>query len=157
MLNLLNKTFCGTQGRWKQQWVYLQHTHVHKLCSVLYTQGYSPWGRLSAAHLPAMSINILQWMVRVLTSAPIDGDWRAPHQNTVSHVDPHAPLAGLPPGEGEYVSWVMSALKGHCGVTKRPWTIYPRRIFRDLKSLLCFVSNFCCTLWMICPKDVFDR
>ena len=24
----------------------------------------------------------------------------APHQNTVSHVDPHAPLAGLPPGEG---------------------------------------------------------
>ena len=29
-----------------------------------------------------------------------DGDWVAPHQNTVSHVDPHAPLAGLPPGEG---------------------------------------------------------
>ena len=24
----------------------------------------------------------------------------APHQNTVTHVDPHAPLAGLPPGEG---------------------------------------------------------
>ena len=29
-----------------------------------------------------------------------DCDWVAPHQNTVSHVDPHAPLAGLPPGEG---------------------------------------------------------
>ena len=29
-----------------------------------------------------------------------DNDWVAPHQNTVSHVDPHAPLAGLPPGEG---------------------------------------------------------
>ena len=30
-----------------------------------------------------------------------DCDWVAPHQNTVSHVDPHAPLAGLPPGEGK--------------------------------------------------------
>ena len=30
----------------------------------------------------------------------MDGDWRAPHQNSVTHVDPHAPLAGLPPGEG---------------------------------------------------------
>ena len=29
-----------------------------------------------------------------------DEDWVAPHQNTVTHVDPHAPLAGLPPGEG---------------------------------------------------------
>jgi len=29
-----------------------------------------------------------------------DPDWVAPHQNTVTHVDPHAPLAGLPPGEG---------------------------------------------------------
>ena len=28
-----------------------------------------------------------------------DEDWVAPHQNTVTHVDPHAPLAGLPPGE----------------------------------------------------------
>ncbi len=54
--------------------------------------------------------------MHVLTSAPIDGDWRAPHQNTVSHVDPHAPLAGLPPGEGEYVS----VLKGQSGATKRP-------------------------------------
>ena len=32
---------------------------------------------------------------------PVDGDWRAPHQNSVTHVDPHAPLAGLPPGEGK--------------------------------------------------------
>ena len=31
---------------------------------------------------------------------PEDSDWVAPHQNTVTHVDPHAPLAGLPPGEG---------------------------------------------------------
>eukprot|EP00090_Calanus_glacialis_P042916 TRINITY_DN7603_c0_g1_i1.p1 TRINITY_DN7603_c0_g1~~TRINITY_DN7603_c0_g1_i1.p1 ORF type:complete len:956 (-),score=223.25 TRINITY_DN7603_c0_g1_i1:635-3502(-) len=31
---------------------------------------------------------------------PSDPDWVAPHQNTVTHVDPHAPLAGLPPGEG---------------------------------------------------------
>ena len=33
-----------------------------------------------------------------------DSDWVAPHQNTVTHVDPHAPLAGLPPGEGIYSS-----------------------------------------------------
>lgn len=33
-------------------------------------------------------------------AVPADGDWRAPHQNSVTHVDPHAPLAGLPPGEG---------------------------------------------------------
>ncbi|XP_023346790.1 regulating synaptic membrane exocytosis protein 1 [Eurytemora carolleeae] len=33
-------------------------------------------------------------------AAAVDGDWRAPHQNSVTHVDPHAPLAGLPPGEG---------------------------------------------------------
>ena len=33
-----------------------------------------------------------------------DEDWVAPHQNTVTHVDPHAPLAGLPPGEGNALS-----------------------------------------------------
>ncbi len=76
---------------------------------------------------------------RPLTSAPIDGDWRAPHQNTVSHVDPHAPLAGLPPGEGEYLSGVMSALKGHCVA----WRSVPELfiLFRDLKSLVRFVPN----------------
>ena len=35
---------------------------------------------------------------------PEDSDWVAPHQNTVTHVDPHAPLAGLPPGEGNALS-----------------------------------------------------
>ena len=33
----------------------------------------------------------------------LDPDWVAPHQNTVTHVDPHAPLAGLPPGEGNHL------------------------------------------------------
>ena len=36
----------------------------------------------------------------MLSSPAADPDWVAPHQNTVTHVDPHAPLAGLPPGEG---------------------------------------------------------
>ena len=42
------------------------------------------------------------YLVQLLlcTTLTVDGDWRAPHQNSVTHVDPHAPLAGLPPGEG---------------------------------------------------------
>ena len=35
-----------------------------------------------------------------IVATTADPDWVAPHQNTVTHVDPHAPLAGLPPGEG---------------------------------------------------------
>ena len=38
----------------------------------------------------------------MLSSPAADPDWVAPHQNTVTHVDPHAPLAGLPPGEGRH-------------------------------------------------------
>ena len=54
------------------------------LCTVLYIVSAVAGAGAAAAHVPG----------------PEDSDWVAPHQNTVTHVDPHAPLAGLPPGEG---------------------------------------------------------
>ena len=50
-----------------------------------------------------------------------DCDWVAPHQNTVSHVDPHAPLAGLPPGEGNAPSLPPSILPSS-HLAPPPWT-----------------------------------
>ena len=43
---------------------------------------------------------IVNIRLALLSATAADPDWVAPHQNTVTHVDPHAPLAGLPPGEG---------------------------------------------------------
>ena len=54
------------------------------MCCVLYIVSAVAGAGAAAAHVPG----------------PEDSDWVAPHQNTVTHVDPHAPLAGLPPGEG---------------------------------------------------------
>ena len=41
---------------------------------------------------------IVNIRLALLSATAADPDWVAPHQNTVTHVDPHAPLAGLPPG-----------------------------------------------------------
>ena len=55
--------------------------------------------------LLASCARVRLWWLVIISLLLTDGegedcDWVAPHQNTVSHVDPHAPLAGLPPGEG---------------------------------------------------------
>ena len=73
----------------------------------------------------------------IITDGPgEDNDWVAPHQNTVSHVDPHAPLAGLPPGEGNGSSCSCSLQHQHLSVC------HVSRVtsLQLLRVILCIIS-----------------